>query len=85
VGGGNWGIQCKEHNVTFEVESFIIVLIAGLIKFPQVMAMTSQIFLNLLRHGYIKFSQIALLIFDECHHAVKDHPMSNVIKFCCFD
>ena len=42
------------------------------------MAMTTQIFLNILQHAYIKVSQVALLILDECHHAVKDHPMKLV-------
>ncbi|PNF18314.1 hypothetical protein B7P43_G14501 [Cryptotermes secundus] len=46
----------------------------------QIMVMTCQIFLNLLLHGYIKLSDINLLIFDECHHAVNDQPMRQVMQ-----
>src|SRR5882757_4709091 len=44
------------------------------------MAMTVQIFLNMLRHEYIRLSRVALLIFDECHHATEKHPMAEVMK-----
>jgi endoribonuclease Dicer len=42
------------------------------------MAMTAQIFLNMIRHDRVRFSQIAFLVFDECHHAVEKHPMAEV-------
>jgi len=44
------------------------------------MVMTCQIFLNLLMHGYIKLQDVNLLIFDECHHAVQDQPMRQIMK-----
>ena len=40
--------------------------------------MTAQLFLNLLTGNIISFGEIALLILDECHHAVKQHPMNEV-------
>ncbi|KAF9112474.1 Dicer-like protein 1 [Mortierella sp. AM989] len=42
-----------------------------------VVVLTAQILLDLFRHGFVKMSRAHLLVFDECHHARKDHP------FCC--
>ncbi|XP_065860011.1 endoribonuclease Dicer homolog 1 isoform X2 [Euphorbia lathyris] len=46
----------------------------------QVLVMTAQILLNILRHSIIKMETINLLILDECHHAVKKHPYSLVMS-----
>ncbi|XP_059057480.1 endoribonuclease Dicer [Achroia grisella] len=46
----------------------------------QVIVMTSQIMVDMLTHGYIKIENISLIIFDECHHAIDDHPMRMVMK-----
>ncbi|TYI73772.1 hypothetical protein E1A91_D07G153100v1 [Gossypium mustelinum] len=46
----------------------------------QVLVMTAQILLNILRHSIIKMESINLLILDECHHAVKKHPYSLVMS-----
>jgi len=42
--------------------------------------MTCQIFLNMLMHGYVQLSEVNLLIFDECHHAVNDQPMRQIMQ-----
>ncbi|KAF9084442.1 Dicer-like protein 1 [Mortierella sp. AD031] len=42
-----------------------------------VVVLTAQILLDLFRHGFVQMTRVSLLIFDECHHARKDHP------FCC--
>jgi len=31
-------------------------------------------------HGYIQLSDVNLLIFDECHHAVNDQPMRQIMQ-----
>lgn len=46
----------------------------------QILVMTCQIFLNMLMHGYVQLSEVNLLIFDECHHAVNDQPMRQIMK-----
>ena len=44
----------------------------------QVFVMSSQIFCNMLLHGFLNVSRVNLLILDECHHTVKDSPMRQV-------
>ncbi|CAH0719966.1 unnamed protein product, partial [Brenthis ino] len=46
----------------------------------EVIVMTSQILHDMITHKFIKIEDISLIIFDECHHAVDDHPMRLVMK-----
>ncbi|KYQ55277.1 Endoribonuclease Dicer [Trachymyrmex zeteki] len=46
----------------------------------QVLVMTSQIFLNLLIHRYVTLDRINLIVFDECHRAVANHPMRQIMQ-----
>ncbi|KAM0263012.1 hypothetical protein ACHAQJ_001390 [Trichoderma viride] len=41
---------------------------------------TAQILLDLLACSFISISQINLLVFDEAHHAKKNHPFARIIK-----
>ncbi|ATY67483.1 RNase3 domain [Cordyceps militaris] len=41
---------------------------------------TAQMLLDCLSHGFINMKQINLLIFDEVHHAKKEHPYAAIMK-----
>ena len=41
--------------------------------------MTAQIFVDILNHAFFSPYQLNLLVFDECHAAVKDAPMKQVL------
>ncbi|XP_065211451.1 endoribonuclease Dicer-like [Planococcus citri] len=45
----------------------------------QVLIMTSQIYLNALTHAHMSLKNANLIICDECHSAVHDHPMRKVM------
>ncbi|NP_001163918.1 dicer 1, ribonuclease III S homeolog [Xenopus laevis] len=48
----------------------------------QVLVMTCHIFLNVLKTGNVSLSNINLLVFDECHLAIQDHPYRDIMKIC---
>ena len=45
-----------------------------------VLVMTMTIFKNLILQNILKFNQVNLLVFDECHHAVKNHDYVQIMK-----
>ncbi|KND00894.1 uncharacterized protein SPPG_03994 [Spizellomyces punctatus DAOM BR117] len=45
----------------------------------EVMVMTADIFRNMLCRAYIAMEQINLIIFDECHHARKNHAYNQIM------
>jgi ERCC4-related helicase len=50
------------------------------------MVSTPQVFLDALRHGYISLGKdISLLVFDEAHHAVDNHPYNRIMMEFYFD
>ncbi|XP_062824506.1 endoribonuclease Dicer [Anolis carolinensis] len=48
----------------------------------QVLVMTCQVALNILKREHLSLSNINLLIFDECHLAIQDHPYRAIMKLC---
>lgn len=44
------------------------------------MVATCQIILDVIRHGYIKMKHLSLIIFDECHHGRREHPMHQLMS-----
>ena len=52
----------------------------------RIMVSTPQVLLDALRHGYIVLGRdISLVIFDEAHHAVDNHPYNRIMKEFYFD
>lgn len=45
----------------------------------QVVVATTQIILDVVRHGFLSITDFNLMVFDECHHANNDHPMSQLM------
>ncbi|XP_036608144.1 endoribonuclease Dicer [Trichosurus vulpecula] len=48
----------------------------------QVLVMTCQVALNVLKNDYLSLFNINLLVFDECHLAILDHPYREIMKIC---
>ncbi|KAI1153901.1 hypothetical protein F4825DRAFT_413296 [Nemania diffusa] len=45
-----------------------------------VIVCTAQVLHHCLSHSFIRMEQVNLLIFDEAHHAKKNHPYARIIK-----
>ena len=46
----------------------------------RIIVCTAEVLHQALWHGYVKIDEINLLIFDEAHHAKKQHPFACIIK-----
>lgn len=44
------------------------------------MVSTSQILLDVPHHGFIFVGEVGMLMFDEIHHAISDHPYNAIMR-----
>ncbi len=54
--------------------------VKGVLQSLDVIVLTGQILVNALKNKEISFSDINLLIIDECHHTNFDHPYNNLMR-----
>ncbi|KAI1433141.1 hypothetical protein GGR50DRAFT_670129 [Xylaria sp. CBS 124048] len=78
-----------EANLDFNMDSFTGDSSAGIYsrefwnetrEKKTVIVCTAEVLHQNLRHSFIQMEQINLLIFDEAHHAKKNHPYARIIK-----
>lgn len=50
----------------------------------QLWVLTPSIFVDILQAQYIRFDQVHLIVFDECHHARKNDPYSQIVQLYRF-
>ncbi|ORY11643.1 dicer-like protein 2 [Clohesyomyces aquaticus] len=46
----------------------------------RVVLSTHQVLLDALTHAFVKMSRLALIIFDEAHHCIENHPSNRIMK-----
>ncbi|KAK2580644.1 hypothetical protein KPH14_007750 [Odynerus spinipes] len=74
------GLQCKGYCGDMNVDIWTKEIWFQEIEENQVLVMTCQIFLDMICRGYMQLSSVNLLIFDECHRGVHDHPMRQIMQ-----
>nr|CAD7589801.1 unnamed protein product [Timema genevievae] len=50
------------------------------ISLNQVLVMTSEVCLHVLQCQFLQMSEVNLLVLDECHRALREHPMRQIMK-----
>ncbi|XP_053993212.1 uncharacterized protein LOC128884143 isoform X2 [Hylaeus volcanicus] len=60
--------ECEEQDSSSSSSSFDSTLSSSTLIVPKVFVFTPEIFLSNLCHGYFSMENIAVIIFDECHH-----------------
>ncbi|CAL1687755.1 unnamed protein product [Lasius platythorax] len=73
-------LTCKGYSGDMQVDFWQEEQWLAEIEAYQVLVITSQIFVDLLSHGYMKLEKVNLIVFDECHRAVSNHPMRQIMQ-----
>lgn len=51
-----------------------------MLKGIRIVVSTYEILREALVHGFVQMNQLALLVYDEAHHATKNHPASRILR-----
>ncbi|XP_012287234.1 endoribonuclease Dicer [Orussus abietinus] len=74
------GLICKGYSGDMQIDYWDKNIWSREIEHNQVLVMTAQIFVDIISHGYLELRRVNLIIFDECHRAVGDHPMRQAMQ-----
>ncbi|KAL3481424.1 dicer-like protein 2-1 [Aspergillus californicus] len=50
------------------------------LKDVQVVISTHAVLVDAMTHGFVRISQLGLIIFDEAHHCVRKHPANRIMR-----
>ncbi|KAI4290484.1 MAG: hypothetical protein L6R35_000238 [Caloplaca aegaea] len=46
----------------------------------RIVVSTHQVLLDALIHGFVQMARLSLMVFDEAHHCIADHPASRILR-----
>jgi ERCC4-related helicase len=70
----------KICGLSSEIQVSQKVPMSSLIEKYDIIVMTPQILLNALNKHHVESLKVfTLMVFDECHHATKEHPYNNIM------
>ncbi|KAH7122262.1 dicer-like protein 2 [Dendryphion nanum] len=52
----------------------------GILHNIRIVLSTHKVLLDALTHGFVRIQQLALIIFDEAHHCVSNHPANQIMS-----
>ncbi|KAH8433815.1 Dicer-like protein 2 [Aspergillus melleus] len=52
----------------------------GVLKGMQVVVSTFAVLADAMTHGFVRISQLGLIIFDEAHHCMRRHPANKIMQ-----
>ncbi|KAH9301167.1 hypothetical protein KI387_012750, partial [Taxus chinensis] len=76
----NTDMRVEEYHGTKGVDEWTSQAWNDEINKHEVLVMTPQILLDILRHGFLKLEMVKLIIFDEFHYTLGNHPYAQIMK-----
>ncbi|KAI4224392.1 MAG: hypothetical protein L6R36_004692 [Xanthoria steineri] len=80
-GVDHWSEQWIWDDVLRNIKVVISTHQVGIrLDFDMSMLTPSEILLDALIHGFVQMAKLSLLVFDEAHHCMSDHPASRILR-----